>query len=353
MKIKMAILENDANYLSRLTKVFGTKYAENLEIYAFTDQSIAMNSLDKERIDVFLSSVFFTINVENIPKRCGFAYLVDSPDIDSYLNQRAICKFQKAELIYKQILSIYAENAGRVSGLKVSDKICRLITFASVSGGSGSSVICAAAARHLAMQGKKPFYLNLENYGMAESLFTGDGQFTMSDIIFALKSKNSNLTLKLESFAKRDPSGVSFFASSEQPLDMMELTIEEKIRLLTELQMTGNYDYILVDMNIAFTTKEAELLDIFDSIILVGTGTEISNRKLQRVITTLSIMDQQQDTDILKKLQLLYNQFDGKTCFAVDGLDVKNLGGIPRFEPAADRQISDRISRMTVLDALI
>ena len=111
MKIKLAILEKDKSYLSRIVSVFGTKYSEKFEIYSFTDPEVALLTLNSAKIDVLLAGDTFDIDVTKLPNRCAFAYLVDSVGIDMLNNQRAICKFQKADLIYKQILSIYAEKA--------------------------------------------------------------------------------------------------------------------------------------------------------------------------------------------------------------------------------------------------
>ena len=116
MKIKLAILERNTGYLNRIVAVFNTKYADNFEIYSFTDEQIALATLDSRKIDVFVASDAFEIDVTMLPRRCGFAYFVDSPDIETLHEQQAICKFQKVELIYKQILSVYSENAGDVSG---------------------------------------------------------------------------------------------------------------------------------------------------------------------------------------------------------------------------------------------
>ncbi len=52
MKIKVAILERDKSYLARIVSAFGTKYADKLEIYSFTDPDIAMSTLSSARIDV-------------------------------------------------------------------------------------------------------------------------------------------------------------------------------------------------------------------------------------------------------------------------------------------------------------
>lgn len=221
MKIKLAILEKDENYLNRIMTAFNTKYADKFEIYSFTDQNIAMSTLENARIDVLVASDVFDIDFSAIPKRCGFAYFVDSADIDTVREQRAICKFQKADLIYKQILSVYSEKAGSVSGIKLGDESAKLFAFCSVGGGTGASSMAAAAAMHFAAKNKKTLYLNLEKLGSSDSFFSGEGQFDMSDIVFALKSKNTNLPLKLESCVKQDESGVYFYSQTKVALDML------------------------------------------------------------------------------------------------------------------------------------
>ena len=101
MRIKLAILERDQSYLNRIVTAFSTKYADKFEIYSFTDKDMAIATLGTARIDVLVASDAFDIDVTALPARCGFAYFVDSADIDHVNEQRAICKFQKADLIYK------------------------------------------------------------------------------------------------------------------------------------------------------------------------------------------------------------------------------------------------------------
>lgn len=167
MKIKLAILEKDKSYLNRITAAFGSKYADKFEIYSFTDQITAMDTLDAARIDVLLANDSFDINAGLLPKRCGFAYLVDSSDIDSVKDQRAISKFQKADLIYKQILMVYSENMGRI-GFKIDGDMGKIIAFTAASGGVGASTMAAACALHYASRGSKVLYLNLEKYGSSD-----------------------------------------------------------------------------------------------------------------------------------------------------------------------------------------
>ena len=74
MKIKIAILEQDAGYLSRITNVFNVRYADKLEVYSFTTYEGAMEALDTKRIDVLLADDSFEIDEESLPRRCGFAF---------------------------------------------------------------------------------------------------------------------------------------------------------------------------------------------------------------------------------------------------------------------------------------
>ena len=53
----------------------------------------------------------------------------------------------------------------------------------------------------------------------------------MSGIIFALKSKKTNLSMKMESCVKQDPRGVYFYSQSKVALDMLELGADEIGRL--------------------------------------------------------------------------------------------------------------------------
>ena len=352
MKIKIAILDKDEIYLSRLTTVFSNKYSDKFEIYSFSDLDIAMKNIVDTKIDIFISSDLFEIPFEKIPQKCGFAYFVDSPDIETLYNRTAICKYQKVDLIYKQLLSIYSEKVGNVTGLRFTDDGCKLIAFTSPSGGVGTSTVAASCALHFALHGKKTLYLNLEDYGSSDVFFSSEGQFTFSDIIYALKSNKANLSMKLESCVKQDENGVFFFSQPNNSLDMLELSSEDVIRLLNELKLTCDYEYIVIDMQYSINDKKMEILKLVDCILLVSDGKEISNEKLLRSHNALCIMEQSSDINITGKMLLFYNKFSNKTSVAINNIDIKNIGGAPKYENANTKQIMRQLAQMSVFDSI-
>ena len=353
MKIKLAILEKDQSYLNRIVSVFGTKYADNLHVFSFTDIDVAFSMLEANQIDVLVASDAFEVDVKQLPKRCGFAYFVESSDVESIYGQRAICKFQKADLIYKHILSIYSENASNISGLKLGDDSGKVIFFQPVSGGVGASCMAAGCAIRFAMKGKKTLYLNLERMGSSDAFFEAEGQFDMSDIIFALKSGKTNLPVKLESCVKQAENGVYFYSQAKDALDMIALKYDDMKKLISDLQCTGSYDYIIVDTDFSMTDEALNLCRMAHTLVWVGDGSALSNIKFVRAVNALTNREQGMDAPLTNRIVAAYNKFSSKTSTFPNGVNIKQIGGSPCYMHATTAQILEQLAANDMLDSLM
>ncbi len=354
MKIHLALLENDKSYLNRIISVFNTKYADKLEIYSFTEKQTALSALRAYRIDVLLAGESFDIEREEVPPRCGFAYLVDTADIESVRGEAALCKFQKAELIYKQILSIFSDKTSAITGVGSEHaQGGKVIAFFSVSGGTGCSTAAAAGAIFLARKGKKVLYLNLETFGNPDLFFQGEGHGTFEDIIYAVKSKKSNLYLKLESVVRRDETGVFFFSKTPVALDMNELKEEEIRRIVAEARTSCEYEYIILDMAFSFQKERLGQFCECSQVVMVSDGSVISNNKAERMLEALEIMERQQDKNLLGRLCILYNRFSSHTSEKFKNRDIHEIGGIKRYEGYEIKDLLQELSRLPVFDSII
>lgn len=353
MKIRLAILEKDASYLNHIVIAFNARYADKLEIYSFTSYEVAMESLASSKIDVLVANDNFDVDVKKLPQKCGFAYLVDSIDIENVRNQKAICKFQKADLIYKQILSIYSENTENISKIKINGEGSRLITFSSPCGGTGTSSVAAACAVNFAKRAKKVLYFNLEPFGSSDDFFQADGQFDMSDVIYALKSAKANLSLKLESCVKQDSTGVYFFSAAKIALDMQELASEDIKRLMSELQCMCGYDYVILDIPFNIDKTTLAIYGRSHNVVIVGDGSDVSNTKIQRACGALSVIEQSNGEAVLNNMVLMYNKFSNKTNHVIENLELKTLGGSPRYEHATQKQVIEQLSMLGTYDNLL
>lgn len=353
MRIRLAILESDAVYLNRLVSVFNVKYADKLEIYSFTDRDAAVQSLKVNKIDVFLANESFEIEETELSSNCGFAYLVDTTDIETVKGTAAICKFQKAELIYRQILGIFSEKVAATTGVHLSDEDnCKVLAFVSAAGGTGSSVAAAACAMHFAQHGKKALYLNLERFGSADVFFHADGNTSLGDVIYAIKSKKGNLAMKLESTVKQDASGVFFYSSTNMALDIAELSPGEIQQIISVLKMSGAYDYLILDLDFSMDKKLLSVLEECNTIVFVADGSQVSNVKLERVIASLSIIEEQSDMKLLMRSGILYNRFSSQTSRKVNLAGLKEYGGISRYEGFDTQKLLQQLKSQQVFDTL-
>lgn len=159
MKIKVALLDKDKGYLDRLTGVFNTKYADKLEVYSFTDEKNAIESVKEYRIDVLIAEEDFNIDKSEFKRNCGLAYFTGTPGIELIKDEIAICKYQRVDVIFKQILGVYSDMAANVATISGENDKSSVVIFTSPCGGVGTSTVAAACAIAHANMGKRIFIL--------------------------------------------------------------------------------------------------------------------------------------------------------------------------------------------------
>ena len=356
MKIKVGLLDSDATYLKRMTIAFTSRFPDKVEVYSFTKPDIAIEEANDRNLDVFLFSTEYQIDTSKLPPKCGFAYLVDAQDVDRIDDIMTVSKYQKAELIYKKILSIYSEKANNISKTLLSEKGHTKITyFTSVSGGCGTTTVASATAKRLAKYGRKVLYLNLEDIPSTDVFFQGEGEETMSDIIYALKSKKMNLGLKIESCLRHDEHGVNFFAASRIALDVCELSNENIISLIKEIQLSDNFDNVIIDGKFSLGKEKYMILDDCADCVFVCDGSQTSIAKFNNAYKCMEIMDNQYGGNVVDKISIIYNRFSSnvKVANTIENENIRTIGGIGRIEGAETKELVEQIMEKTFLDQLM
>lgn len=334
MKIKVVLLDNNAKYLNKITMALTAKYPDKVEMHSFTDIEAAKNTLAKERVDVFVASDAFEIDTESIPSKCAFAYFVDSEDIEALAEYKTICRFQKIDVIFNRIQKVYLEkSAAIISSVDDGDAgNVKVVSFIAPAGGVGCSVAAAAFAMKCAKLGKKVLYLNLDCYASADLFFQGESEGNFGNMIYYIKSKKVNLSLKHDGIIKRDESGVEFYSASDLALDMKELSLEEIREFVAQLKTWGGYNYIVIDGMFELNKEFVSFLNVCSLIVFVTDGSETSNYKTKRAIDSVSLLQQQAEVNVLSKAGILYNRFSTKTSHKTDIDNINEFGGIKRYE---------------------
>ena len=352
MKIRVIFLEEDANYIERIVSVFNSKYSDKLQVFSFTNKAKALEAAKAHKVNVFVAGDEFEIEESDLPNRCTLAYLVDGMVSVNNDEHPTINKYQKVEMIYKQILSIYSEAAGNIGSMSESKEGTNVIWFTSFSGGCGNSTLAAAYSIYLSSQGKKTMYLNLEKNGDPEVFFTGDGQYSMSDIIYTLKSGKGNLAMKIESSVRISEEGVYYIAAPNVALDFLELNTEEVVRLVNTIIRENGYDFVILDAPFDYGKLSEKLWEESDRVAIVLDGNENSISKFEKSYHVVNILGQQRDVYNPIKAKMIYNKFSNKTGRMLTDLDIETVGGIPKLENANNQQIVHHVVGVDVWNKL-
>lgn len=353
MRIKVALLEQDRTYLEKFVNVFNNRYYEKIEMYSFTNLEDAAKALRIFRIDVFIASDDFEVDTENIPNRCGFAYFLESREIESYKGQKVICKYQKADTIYKAILGLYAEKSASLSGIKQNiDSNIHIVTFVSAGGGEGSSTVAVAFAKRNVQMGKKVLYLNLEKFGDSNIYFHGEGNSTLSDVLYIIKGKKSNIALKIESSIRYDNSGVQFIDSCKNAMDVMEIRAEDVETIINNIKLMDVFDILVFDVDFEILPMNLEIYKYSDRIVFVHDGTAAAKGKLEKAYDVMKILNEQKSIPLLQKTCMLYNKFKNSEA-DIPQTDISVLGAIPKYSASDIYRIIDEIATMTFLDKIL
>lgn len=133
---------------------------------------------------------------------------------------------------------------------------------------------------------------------------------------------------------------------------MLELQLEEKTRLVSEIKLSGIYDEIIVDTDFVFDSDNIKFLKLAENIVWTGDGSEISNTKINRAYSALMMQEDNEENPLYSHIVLIYNKFSNKSGRAVGGVDITNIGGAPRYEHASTKQVVEQLCNMNVFEKL-
>ena len=309
LKIKFGIADPDKIYLERLGRLFCRKYNNQIEVYSFSESSQIEEAVRSNRINVLAVSPAMDIDRGKIADFCMFSYLVDEKNISGYNDQKVICKYQKADNIYRQILALYSEKlADKVRYRSSEHGRSKVTLFISGYERAGSATLAASFATHLSECGRKTLYLNLKQFGGCEKIFTSSGDGTFTDAIFAAKSKKANMTLRLESIVRQNSSGVFFYESCQNSLDYMEMTSDELRSILDTLAENFGYDDIVIVSDFYLSDKLMLLLEYSDEIVLVSDSRSISEPQMIKRKETIKNIEKRKNISITEKMKIILNK---------------------------------------------
>lgn len=284
-RLRLALADGDAEYLSKLERFLIVNYPQRFELISFASREKLTACLDSTwKADILL------INSEMLkdgPLTANGARLIvmtgDSA-APAPAGYDTVQKYQHADRLVADMLRLYAAGGFRDSSGS-GRRRTRIICVCSPSGGTGKSSIAAGCSVLYESRGNRAFYLNLEAIPSTEMFFHSDSAQSFSNVLFHLKGREGNLGLRLEGASSMDPrTGVHFFKPPENLFEMNELTAQDATLLLDEFSRSLAYDAVFIDTGEGFGAVNTAVFKRSDVILPVLTPGQAASVKFSGFI---------------------------------------------------------------------
>lgn len=191
-----------------------------------------------------------------------------------------ISKYTPGSGYVRQILGILSQKRAFLE----SEGSCICMAVYSPIGRCGktrlSQALCASNSFNEGLAEGRKLYLGMEEYGNPDTEYHG-----MEELLYYMKQKSSNLSMKIKAIAKEE-AGYDKLFSPLTYQELRELQKEDVEFLLNAIRLEGFYSFLLVDIGPA-SLATLEILAEFDVIYLPYLRNAEAQNKLRAFCQTL------------------------------------------------------------------
>lgn len=338
MIIRIAIASKARDYIKRLISVI--EKDRDFSITIFSDNESLKQAINNKKFDVFMFTHDILGNgISIINVKADLKILLDDGEsaiTEDIGNSIIIEKYQRISNIKKKIFDCYAEVCGRDSRLE-RGAFATTIAFYSPIGGAGKTTVSLMSAVKLAANGKRVFYINLEDVSSEKFYLPQGEEKGMSDLMSFLGDDRININLKLQGMLKEKRTGMFYLNAFSSPNDMLDMTSDDVRLLINGIKKTGIFDLIVIDMAIRTDDKAKTVFELSDKIIFVEKNDEISANKLTEFYGQKYILN-----EYAHKAARIINMDNGLPI--VSNTDIRIIGKIGEVKEVTSSRTVDLLS---------
>lgn len=319
-----AICDMEAEYAANFTDFLNQKRNIPFDIQAFTCAESLLAFGREHYIELLLISgrtMCPEIRELGIGKIIILSEGNYAPELEVY---PSVYKYQATSAVVREVMACYGEEKTIMPSvypiLKKKTKIigvyspvrrCLKTSFALTLG-------------QLLARDQAVLYLNLEGLSGFESMMGKSFSHTLSDLLYYVKQKDSNLILRMNSMIETE-NELDYIPPVQAPSDIPGTVWEDWERLLSEIDLHSSYEVLLLDIGDGVSDL-FPMLERCDSIYMPVLEDLVSEGKIRQFEGLLKAWDYTQILPRIKKLKLPIHMLDTTSTNYVRQLPFSDLG---------------------------
>lgn len=172
---------------------------------------------------------------------------------------------------YTSIKEIFNEIIGKSAGvLQIAQngkKETQVVLFYSASGGTGKTTAAMGVSAALTMNYKRVLYVNADRVQVFCHMLENDSPITAADVYTKLAAAGEDIYGGLKHVIRKEV--FHYLPPFKAALLSLGLRYAVFREIVLSAKKSGDYDFIVVDADVAFDEEKAQLFDIADKIVVV------------------------------------------------------------------------------------
>ncbi|MCG8538978.1 MAG: AAA family ATPase [Clostridia bacterium] len=314
-KIHLIIADRDEAYVESIVNYIMNNYSQRFQVSSFTEEQYLLDYLlkNKKNIDILLICPQWYTDLIPREEVSTLIILSDGMMSKEVKNCPVINKYQKGNRLIGNIINCFAESNPDKYYIVNNEKKAKVVAVYSPLGGIGKTSVAVGLSVKSEERGKSIFYLNLENIQSTPSFFHCESSQNLSNILYYIKEKKKNISLKVEGIRCVDSRyNIRYFLPPDSIVDLNEATPNEIQYLIHELKISKDYDFIFIDMSSNMDEKNISILKASDQIILLLSQEDIGITKIESFMNELDIFSKRNNIDLSEKMTIVENKCKAK-----------------------------------------
>lgn len=271
-KPRIIIADTDANYIIPLQLKFVEEFFEKVDLEIITEEDYFNELfLTPQRADILIVSEELydsSIQRHNISHVFLMTEQYEEESTADLLVKR-IFKYTSIKEIFNEIIGKSAE------ALNIQEKIkkeTQVILVYSASGGTGKTTVAMGISGCLTQNYKNVLYINAERLQTFQNLLENKSPISTSDIYAKLNNPNDNVYGEIKHIIRKEI--FNYLPPFKGALMSLGIKYSVFEKIIMSAKRSNEYDFIVVDADVAFDDEKAQIINLADKVIIVTEQTE-------------------------------------------------------------------------------
>lgn len=286
-KPRIIIADTDGNYILPLQAKFAEDFFEKVDIEIITDAAYfrALLSVPQRADILIVSEDMYDPSLQRHNISHIFLMTEQFEEQTANVKVNPIFKYTSLKEIFNELIG---KSGDVLKPQSEKNQETQIVLVCSASGGTGKTTVAMGISAALTKHYKKVLYINASRLHCFQYMLESKAPISAADVYAKLAAPGENIYSEIKHIVRKELfSYIPPFKAALLSLGL-QYSVFEKIAL--SAKKSGEYDFIVVDADVAFDEDKANLISMADKVIVVVNQTMASVFATNALVSNVSGM---------------------------------------------------------------